>query len=64
MTVVRNKKEMPITVTIEPGSTGSGVRAMYLGPMNFEFEMPKVMLEMPGVRIIRFDGRFNVGQPL
>jgi len=41
VTVVRNKKEMPITVTIEAASTG-GVRAMVLGP---------VMVSVPTVEV-------------
>jgi hypothetical protein len=41
--VVRNKKEMPITVTIEAGSTGS-VRAMSIGPMVFTTPSMEVSL--------------------
>lgn len=44
VTVVRNKKEMPITVTIEGGSTG-GVRAMRIGPL--VFTTPTVVVSKP-----------------
>ena len=43
VTVVRNKKEMPITVTIESGSTG-GVRAMQIGPLLFRTPVVEVSI--------------------
>jgi serine protease Do len=46
VTVVRNKKEMPITVTIETGSTG-GVRAMRIGPL--VITIPAVVVSTPTV---------------
>jgi serine protease Do len=49
VTVVRNKKEMPITVTIESGSTG-GVRAMQIGPLLFR--TPSVEVRVAPVVVV------------
>lgn len=49
VTVVRNKKEMPITVTIESGSTG-GVRALQIGPL--VFRTPVVEVSVPAVVVV------------
>jgi serine protease Do len=47
--VVRNKKEMPITVTVESGSTGA-VRAMTIGPL--VFATPTVEVSLSPVVVI------------
>jgi serine protease Do len=44
LTVVRNRKEMPVTVTVETGSTG-GIRAMRIGPMRMN--VPVVTVSLP-----------------
>ncbi|HTS25563.1 MAG TPA: PDZ domain-containing protein [Bryobacteraceae bacterium] len=49
VTVVRNKKEMPITVTVE--SVGaSGVRALWIGPM--QFETPSLVVSTPSIWVV------------
>jgi len=58
LTVVRNKKEMPITVTVEAGSTG-GVRAMTIGPM--VFQTPRFEVNIAPVVVI---GKPLVMKPL
>jgi serine protease Do len=50
VTVVRNKKEMPITVTVEAVSTGGGVRAMQIGPM--VFNTPTVHVNLPAITVM------------
>jgi len=49
VTVVRNKKEMPITVTIET-STGGGVRARMIGPL--AFRTPGVQVNIPPIVVV------------
>jgi PDZ domain-containing secreted protein len=67
VTVVRNKKEMPLTVTVETvGNTGN-VRARMFGPMVIRPVMiskpivvTRPMVVTPAIRILKFPARDRV----